>query len=712
MPDWRRFREAAIAGTMPSEMCNACALAWACLDLPSDERGARIAASVHDNKAAAYLQQALSLVRNRLWRDHGIDPGDIPRRTALADAIRDGRANVAEVTLMTRLSATFDVAQVTAALFPAGVAALRDPDTEAIEKAVPALQAAMHGAGGEVATHEYLDALAKEILAFNDIAKGFSAKGLVDHAWWLGLGWWTFGRGALQLRRQREARDAMERSASYYDQAGESKYAADCRQEAIDIETRFAADFDGAVLQDVRNMLGSQEPLERVRSLTRLSRSIGGTGDRHEAVIAAEEAAHVLRDIGYPNPEHAFDAVVDLWVNNAAKSCTANGLVARVCDVAGYWAQILGARTSKELTRDPAASARAERALRGIPLLIAEMREQGNLARLELGQRLEVWMPNMEAVVGAPDIVDPTTPTVDALKALDDELYRLRLACNEGASEAQVATAVALRAKARALGSPVHVAKAALEHAYVLFALRRFAEVLPLCDLATKTLLVGQPARLSALPSGYERELYLTALENKARALSAANEHGAVLALCEPVIRDIEDERTRVSSPYQQSAFLTTRAGLYELAAAAAYRTGDSDTLIAVTELLKARGALRSRLAPATDASTEEIDTQFREISQALAGAAAGSKEATALRERRGWLATARAIARARASHAPLPQISLAAVQAVLDADQCTINWFWIGSDTMVVLAIVREGAHQTHVELDAAQRAQLDDYA
>ena len=692
-------------------MCNACALAWACLDVPPDERRARIAAAVHSDSDAARLQQALSLVRIRLWRDQGIDHADIARRIALVSAVAEGSASEAEVRLKNRIDAAVATGQVTAELFPAGVPDLRDPDTEALEKAVPALQAAIQGAGAAMATRESVDALADAIPAFKDIAKGFSARGLVDHAWWLGLAWWTFGRGALKLRRQPEARDAMERSASYYDQAGESKYAAECRQEAIDIATRFAADFDSAVLEDVRNMLGPQEPLERVQSLTRLSRRIGGAGDRYEAGDLAEDAAHILRDIGYPDPEHAFDAAVDLWVTNAAKSCTGNGLVARVCDVAGYWAEVLAARTNKRRERDPAASARADRALRGITPLIDEMRKQGDLARRELARRLEVWMPNVQAVISVPDIVDPSMPAVGALNTLDDELYGLRIACNEGASEAQVATALALRARAHALGSSVHVAKAAIEHAYVLSALRRFAEVPPLCDLARDTLLAGQPASLAAFPGGYERELYLTAIEYKARALSARNEHRAVLALCEPVIRDIEDERTRVSSPYQQSAFLATRAGLYELAAAAAYRTGDTDTLIAVTELLKARGALRSRLAPATNASTEEIDAQFREVNRALAGAAAGSTDAAELRERRGWLATARAIARARANHGTLPQISLAAVQAVLDADQCAISWFWIGSDTIVVVAISSESSHRAHVVLDAVQRTQLDDY-
>jgi CHAT domain-containing protein len=662
---------------------------------------------VHDDRAASYLQQALSLVRNRIWRDNGIDPGDIPRRTALATAVQEGRASEAEVTLIARLSATYEIAQVTAELFPAGVPALRDPDSEALTAASPALEAAIRGAGGAGATTESVAALARAIQAFEDIGKELSAKGLIDHAWWLGLAWWAYGKGALALRRASEARDAMNLSADFYEKAGEIKYAADCRQEALDIEARFEADVDRVVLQEVRNVLGSQKPLDRVQSLTRLSQSMRHTGDWYGAAAAAEEAIHVLRDEGYPDPEHAFDAAVDLWVANAARTCTGNGLVGRLSQVAGYWGDILGART----VTDAAGGARAQRALDGLLPLAHEAQKQAELARRELAQRLAVWMPDVQSVMDTPDQIDPLAPRAAALSALDDELSRLHIECNEAASEAQIARAATIFDKAQALDSPEHAARAALEHGRVLCALQRFAEALPQCDLAVHALLDGQPGRLSAFPSGNERELYLAAILQKARALAELGEHRALLGVCEPVVRDIEDERARVSSPYQQSAFLATRAEIYELAAAAAYRLDDTDTLLAITELLKARGALRNRLAPAVDASTQEIDAQFRAISGALAEAVPGSTEEAELRERRGWLATARTIAHAHANRATVPELSISALQGVLVADQAAITWFWLGARTLVVLAIAREGVHRTHIDLDALQRAQLDEY-
>ena len=176
------------------------------------------------------------------------------------------------------------------------------------------------------------------------------------------------------------------------------------------------------------------------------------------------------------------------------------------------------------------------------------------------------------------------------------------------------------------------------------------------------------------------------------------------------MIRDIESERARVSSPYQQSAFLATRAELYELAAAAAYRTGRLDLWLAITELLKARAALRSRLTPETAADASEIEAELGKVNAALAQGEAGAAQERELRERRRWLASARAIARARAGAAP-PEISIAALKAVLAEDEAAVSWFWLGSSVALVLAITREDVRTSVIKLDAKQEEELRDY-
>ena len=152
-----------------------------------------------------------------------------------------------------------------------------------------------------------------------------------------------------------------------------------------------------------------------------------------------------------------------------------------------------------------------------------------------------------------------------------------------------------------------------------------------------------------------------------------------------------------------------TRVELYELVAAAAFRTGRLDLVLGVGELLKARVALRSRLSPGTDAETSDIDAQLAQINAALPEAAAGAAES--LRERRRWLVSARAMARARAS-GTLPEISLAALRDALLPEQTAVSWLWVGSSSPIVLAVAHEGERAAVVHLDPTQQSQLRDYA
>ena len=102
--------------------------------------------------------------------------------------------------------------------------------------------------------------------------------------------------------------------------------------------------------------------------------------------------------------------------------------------------------------------------------------------------------------------------------------------------------------------------------------------------------------RTFSVATGFERELYLTAISYQARALMATQDSAAIIALCEPVIpHDLEGERLQVSnSPYQQSAFLATRTRLYEAVATAI----TPDSSICCWNHRVAEGALRPAQPP------------------------------------------------------------------------------------------------------------------
>jgi len=709
--DWKVFRAAAVAGTLPAELANACSLAWSWLDLPREGIQNLVHNEITTESAAKYLLQALSLVRRRLWREANFDPDDPAKLQAFFTTLNEGKASAAERQLFSRIEASNLIGDALGALYPTKNSVAFDPQQAVIAANVPALTDAIEATYVGSSSPEAIAALHTAIDAFERIGGTFTGQPRIDFAWWMGLAWWALGRGLGEVHRHPDALDAFNRSAAFYDQAGEVKSASDCRKLASDLKLGLAADFDAAAGRDIRDVLASQEPLERARSLSHLLRTFGAAGDRFEAARIAEDAAKILAGIGYPDPEHNFDAAVERWIQTAAVSCTGNAVFARLCEITEGWCAILGARTSARLLSDPSGSLRAERVMNGLASLAGELSKQADQAHEDAAKRFAIWAPDAPEVPLSTSHIDDSKRRLDAINELDHALQGVRDACNEGASEALAISAENLRAEAERLASPPHAARALIEAAYVRLALRQFDHVPALCRGAVNILLAGQPASLSAFATGYEREMYIMAIDFEARALAQLGEHESLLALCQPVIRDIEAERARVSSPYQQSAFLETRSELYEFVVAAAYRTKRLDLMLSVTELLKAQLAVRNRFVAAIEDTSLVADEQFREVNEALLRAPAGSSEESDLRQRRRWLMTARAITHSSSSGASIPELSIAAIQAVLAADEAAITWFWVGAETVVALAITQEDAHSTVISLDETQGAQLSDY-
>ena len=522
MTDWTRFHAAVLAGTLQGEIPKACELAWSWLDLPPDDRRDRTTEAIRNESQARWMMQALSFVRRRLIREAGVDPDDTPRLTQYFEALGAGRATAGDLDFVRRFDAAVAIDRTAAELFPGAKAppAPADPQKEKLVASVPALTVAIHGPDVGVVTPESLAKLHEAIDAFAAIGQGFAPDAAREHAWWMGIAWWAAGRGALELGRNDEGRAAFERSTTFYEQSGDQNAVEECRRLLRDLDLRRTADFDSAADRELRALLVRQDPLGRVAALTRLSRDVGSAGDRYEAGRLAELAARVLVDARYRDPERDFDAAADQWIATAAETCTGNAAFARLCQVAEAWAAILGARTSKRLNTDPEGSARAEQALREIATFAPKLFEEAGIAEDQAAARFAAWHSQTLPSEPRPNL-DAALQRTAEINALDDDLQKLRNACNERASEALIAQAVDLRARAENLGSRVHLARAVLEQVYVLLALERFAEVPVLADLAVQTLLAGQPARLGSFATGFERELYLMAINYKARALAA-----------------------------------------------------------------------------------------------------------------------------------------------------------------------------------------------
>ena len=711
-PDWGRFHAAIVSGTMQGEILVACERAWAWLELPAEDCARRIADTIRNEEAARWQLQALPFIRLRLLREAGMAPDDSAVPVARFDAVATGQASAAELALSHRLGALLAIGQLVGERFPDAALppAPLDVQPEELLARTPALTEAMHACDVARATPQGLARLQAAIAVFD--AAGSQAQGDIarEQAWWLGLAWWAAGRAALELGQQDEGRHAYERAVAHYTQAADAQAANDCRERLRDLAERRSADFDTAAGRELSTLLTSRDPLGRARALIRLARETGNAGDRYEAARLAEQAAQVLARAGYPDPEDDFDSAAQHWVDCACDSCTSSALIARLCEVAQYWAAILGARSSQRMQDDPAAAEHAELVLRRISPWAGELLNQAGQAEHAVAQRVALWCPPQIQALPERRRADPLPQGMVTLDMLDDSLAELRSACNERADPAQVDEARALRASAQQAGARIHVVRAWLEEAYVLLALQRPAEAAEASQQALDCLLAGAKPALSAFATGFERELYLTAISYQARALMATQDSAAIIALCEPVIRDLEGERLRVSSPYQQSAFLATRTELYEAVAAAAYNAGQLDLLLETTELLKARSALRNRLAPDMPLDATDVDAELRRVHAALEAAAPGSQEEHSLRERRHWLFSTRSIQRARSGNA-MPQVSVASLQSHLGADEAAISWFWIGTAALIVLGVSSDRTIHTVIKLNGEQQARLADY-
>jgi len=711
-PDWSRFHGAMVSGTMQGEILSACERAWAWLELPAEDCARRIEDTIHSDVAARWQLQALPFVRHRLMHEAGIHPNDNAPRAALSDSVATGQASAAELELSRHLNATLAIDRLVTERFPDAVLppASSDGQREALLARTPALTEAMHACDVARATPQGLARLQAAIAVFD--AAGSQAQGDIarEQAWWLGLAWWAAGRAALELGQQGAGRQAYEHAVAHYTQAADTQAAEDCRERLRDLAARRTGDFDTAAGRELSALLLRRDPLGRARALCRLVRETLATGDRFEAARLAEQAALVLAEAGYPDPESDFDKAAQQWVDSACPTCTGSALIAQLCEIAQHWAAILGARASQRMQDDPAASEHAELVLRRISPWAGELLNQADAAEQATAQRFALWCPPQTQPLPERHPAAPLPQGMAALSLLDDVLVELRAACNEGADPSQIDEARALRASALKAGSRIHVTRAWLEEAYVLLALQRPAEAAEASRQALDGLLAGARPALSAFATGFERELYLTAISYQARALMAAQDHAAIIALCEPVIRDLEGERLRVSSPYQQSAFLATRTELYEAVAAAAYNAGQLDLLLETTELLKARSALRNRLAPDMPLDATDVDAELRRVHAALEAAAPGSQEEHSLRERRHWLFSTRSIQRARSGNA-MPQVSVASLQSHLGADEAAISWFWIGTAALIVLGVSSDRTIHTVIKLNGEQQARLADY-
>ena len=106
-----------------------------------------------------------------------------------------------------------------------------------------------------------------------------------------------------------------------------------------------------------------------------------------------------------------------------------------------------------------------------------------------------------------------------------------------------------IKVDAAALQMPLYDAKVLLERAYVLQAMGRGADMLPLAQQARARLLGDRMPSLGSFSQGYERSYYLDTFAKQAEGQIIAGDHEGLLATCEEVIRDFETRAVQGQQP-------------------------------------------------------------------------------------------------------------------------------------------------------------------
>ena len=242
----------------------------------------------------------------------------------------------------------------------------------------------------------------------------------------------------------------------------------------------------------------------------------------------------------------------------------------------------------------------------------------------------------------------------------------------------------------------------------------------------------GGPRRRSLTPGdhpfSWSGAVSCWAVGGIAAALPEAALNSAVKA-----IELIERDRYRVSAPFQQAALLAPHADLFTAGIFAAWKgaaggtapgRADYDLMLQLIELSKARASVR-RLFLNTTGDDSGLDQQLSELNDKIhaldpmVGPADSAEEQERrreqarqaqqpLRRKRLRLWDRRAISKGDPA-VTVPSVTLAGLQAVLDADEAVISYYWLQPLVLLVVTIT-EGAIAVERKLVGQdQRALLD---
>jgi CHAT domain-containing protein len=495
-----------------------------------------------------------------------------------------------------------------------------------------------------------------------------------------------------------------------YTAVGDQPQAAVCAQKSTAAADRQRRDADHRMQRLLADLAVAPEPsLNRVEALLGLAELASGHGDRYEATQRLDEAVGELTTLGYapPGPEGG-PAAVDRWIDAIPPGADGEPLYFSRAIAGLLTLQERVAKLQIILTPD---AARPNATLFELAQITAEIPRHARAVEERLQARLAGHVPVSVRRDGPGPPDDDwlvVMRTIDALLVATEKLPTDK----ETLARLRTEAADCVR-RARRLGQPVALAQALEMEARVHIAGRQ-------PDVAI-ALLEDAYSQVAGLSGELEHAQAIQAASHLAKAYLEIPDLAGAGAAAGRAIALIERDRYRVSAPFQQGAYLAAHLDVFTTGIYCAWQLKDYDTMLQRMELSKARASVRNLLrsaspgsAPESQAATRspllsaaQLDQELRDLTAAIHQQIPAAKREE-LRARRRQLWDLRAVA-LRDPEAATPPVTVASVQAALDADEVAVSYYWLRPAILLVITINADEIAVERMKLTAEERQRLD---
>ena len=711
MPDWELYRETLIKGDLKAQNLESLHTMESWLPLPFEQCAAAaqkaFGGESEDELRPWYqLSRALYL---KLMKEAGFEgPEAAQQQQALFAACQSGKATPEQFQTAVRL---FNIGQISAAMtgLPPTIAQLSAGTLagNATREKIGPISSRLMGANTApgLVNAESIQTLKTILDDCTQLCKDAAADntGRPDALYFCGEAALALGDASANLGNSGGAIEWYAKSSDFFQQANAGEKAAQSLQKAARLELQVTGDIDRATQRILGPLVDAQHPpesLSMAMAYADLSRVMQDAGDGFGAGEAAGRATRIFENLGFKDPEKAgMEGALDSWVAHDCELASGKQVYEILMKVCGAYLAVFSGRVAQYAASDAARAGRNQELTYGMGALVSRIRTETEAAEQGLIEAIQAYFPDSPSPV-EPRPDDPFDPMQKNLKQVDEALLQLRQATDKLQSAGQPVEPVLgmldqLEPLVKAIQMPLYEAKWTLACCYTQMAAGENQKALDAAEQARTTPLSGKPAGLSSFGQTYEHALYLEALLQKMRALMMLGRLKEGLQVCLETIADFEESRYRVNSPLRQSSLLKSTVEFYTGAAFAAFKLQEWDTLLQVTELVKARSAIRSRLnGDVPELETKALSEQFERITLALQDPRnrqdAAKVEDLKAQRRDVW--DLLAIARARAAGAAQPPLlSVEAVQAVLARDEAVVGYFFLAPAVLLIMKMDHE---------------------